>query len=220
MEDSRLQQLKHRETPSNNSYLHKLEDLLSQQLKRREIPSNNSDLHKKEAIAITRKLTNPLGKHWNAHDKRDIDSGVIEQGIKIKTNTSQSINSDVNEEHSNTYQNSAITQNMRVKQTDKIKTNTWRDERDTGPPVNPQVMCELPVDKEPLNQFALRDPQDQTQYYHNEMFTQDNGFGIKGQLSHKLDSSEEPNTLSPPIIHDPFSFDGSNKGNLEQRLPP
>ena len=197
-----------------------LESLHPQKLKCKEGPSDSLDLQRREAIAVTRKLTNPLGKPWNAPEKRYLNPITMDHSHKIKTNTSQSINSGVNEEHSNTYQDAAITQNTQVKQTEKIKTNTSRDERATKPTIDPQAMCEVPVDKEPLNQFAHREPFEQTQHYHNGMFIQGKSRGTKGQLSHKSDSSEELNTPSPSINQDPFNFYGSHKSNLERTPPP
>ena len=196
-----------------------MESLHPQKLKSKEGPSDSLDLQRREAIAVTRKLTNPLGKHWNAPEKRYLNPITIDHGHKIKTNTSQSINSGVNKEHSNTYQDAAITQNTQVKQTEKIKTNTSRDERATKPTIDPQAMCEVPVDKEPLNQFAHREQFEQTQHHHDGMFVPGKSRGTKGQLSHKSDSSEELNTPSPSINQDPFNFYGSNKSNSE-RTPP
>ena len=193
-----------------------LESLYLQKSKLKESPSDSLDHQRREAIAVARKLTNPLGKHWNAPEKRYLNPRTMEPGHKIKTNTSQSINSGVEEEHSNTYQDAAIAQNTQVRQTEKIKTNTSRDERGTRPTIDPQAMCEIPGDKEPFNQHAHKDPFEQTQYYHDGMFTQGKNPGTKGQLSHKSDSSEELNTPSPSINQDPFNSYGSNKSNSEQ----
>ena len=197
-----------------------LESLHIQKLKCKESPSDSLDLQRREAIATARKLTNPLGKLWNDPEKRYLSPITMEHSHKIKTDTPQLINSGANEEHSNTYRDASITQNTQVKQTEKIKTNTSRNERDTRPSsrplIDPQAMCEVAADKGPLNQFAHKKPSEQTPYYHEEIFTQDKSLGTKGQLPHKSDSSEELNTPSPPINQDSFNFYGSNKSNLEQ----
>ena len=137
---------------------------------------HDSDSQRREAIAVTRKLTNPSGKNWNFFPKNN------EGPESIRDHTIGKDQGLVNDP-SNASSNTSINQDTQVKQIDKIKTNTPWDEKGHRSFDNPQLRYKTSVDKEPLNQFSHKPPLEQTQYYQSEVLARENTCTISDHLS-------------------------------------
>ena len=108
-----------------------------------------------------------MGKDWNSPSKSHVESENAQDQIlgrnPVPTNGSP-----------DTGLNTSISLDTQVKQTEKIKANTLRDEKKIGFFNNPESRYETPMDKGPLHQFFHKQPLEQTPYYQNKVLTQDN----------------------------------------------
>ena len=100
----------------------------------------DSDVQKLDAIATTRRLTNPDGKDWcdkemSSHQHKELGKHILRGSRKgISINSSNQ-----------------ITPNSHFTQLDKFKTNTFQDKSDQrSPGCDPQFIGQTLVEKEPV----------------------------------------------------------------------
>ena len=100
----------------------------------------NSDIQKLDAIATTRRLTNPDGKDRCDKEMSSHQHKELRKHISRGSRKGISINS-----------SNQITPNSHFTQLDKFKTNTSQDESDKrSPGCDPQVIGQTLVEKEPV----------------------------------------------------------------------
>ena len=132
------------------------------------------EVQRQDAIAVTRKLTNPSGRNWDSFSKSNEELDKTRDHAKVKgKGTFNSLSNNP----LNTWTNAPINQDTQVKQ------NAKRDDKGNGSFDNPQLRGSTPADKEQLNQLSHKTRIEQTQYNQSGVLAWENTHATSGPLS-------------------------------------